>query len=90
MSKREKKPKDFCIFPNKYKKKSRHPDMMGWYIDANGEEHEIVAWAMEGRNGKFYAGKITPKEEAKAKYGKPNNPANKQTEDPIDDLPFGE
>lgn len=91
------KPLSIKIFPNKYKKKDKHPDYRGTIIDANGKEWDASLWKIHFKNqeGFFIAGQISDAEENKRKYAKKkqddkaaSQPASPPPNNDADDLPF--
>lgn len=75
----EQKPGDIVIFRNA-KATGNQPPYRGTLKGLNGEEFEIALWVKEGKNGKFFAGKVKLEED---------RPQQQNTPAPIDDdVPF--
>ena len=45
------------IFKNNKRQKDTHPEYTG-KINVEGKEYDISLWVKEGKNGKFFSGKI--------------------------------
>jgi len=45
------------IFKNNKKEKDTQPEYKGT-VNVDGKEYEISLWVKEGKNGKFFSGKI--------------------------------
>ena len=45
------------IFKNNKRQKDTHPEYTG-KINVEGKEYDISLWIKEGKNGKFFSGKI--------------------------------
>lgn len=50
------------IFANKNRKSDKSPSHRGT-AKLNGQELEIALWVKEGKGGRFFAGKIKPKQD---------------------------
>lgn len=79
------KPGDVSIFKNTKKEEGdRRPDYDGKGIDLNGNDFRIALWVKEGKNGKFFSGKLdkpyVPPAGAEASESKPEVKTN--------DIPF--
>ena len=85
MSDYEPKPGDVTIFKNRNKEPGdKRPDYDGKGIDLGGNDFRIALWIKEGKNGKFFSGKMEKpyvKEDALAEPDKKPEVAN-------DDIPF--
>jgi len=49
-----------ALFKNSYKKADNHPDYKG-SITINGVELDLAGWVKEGKNGKFFSLRASPK-----------------------------
>jgi len=75
------------IFKNDKKNGETHPDYKG-QINVNGQNFDIALWVKEGKNGKFFSGKISePYHKAEPPEGNFEAPPAK-LEDQTSDLPF--
>ena len=82
MSNFEHKPGSVSIFKNDFKKSDNHPDYRGKGKDLDGNEIEIALWVKDGKNGKFFSGKISlPREQAQSRQQEP--PQRDEFDDPI-------
>ena len=93
----EKKPGDFTLNKNKFKKDNeRAPDYKGEGIGLDGQPIEVAAWLKDGANGKFMSCQIKPKSERaqQPREEKPRQEPARKPNDPggfdnmEDDIPF--
>lgn len=89
MSDYKPKPGDITVFRNTKKTPNdNQPDYDGKGIDLNGNDVRIALWVKEGRNGKFFSGRLsTPRPPA----DQPMPPASASppaTGGGANDLPF--
>jgi len=89
----ELKENQVMIFKNDKKNGDSHPDYKG-QINVKGETLDIALWEKEGRNGKFFSGKISEpykkSEPPQGDFSKPPAKLDDQDNTPNnnDDLPF--
>lgn len=83
MSEYKRKPGDVVIFKNNYKDTDSKPDYTGTVLGLNDEDLEIALWVREGKNGKFFSGRM--QESYKKMDSKKPNPVNTNEDD---GLPF--
>lgn len=67
------------IFKNSKKTEEKHPDYKGECL-IEGKLKDVALWIKEGKNGKFFGGKISEKRT----QSENNTPAP----EPSDDIPF--
>jgi uncharacterized protein (DUF736 family) len=72
------------IFKNNKKENEKHPDYRGT-LNVDGKELEISLWIKEGKNGKFFSGKI---QEPYKKEEKELKSFSEKVQDNSGDLPF--
>jgi hypothetical protein len=83
MAKFEKQEGQGALFKNEDRKTDKHPQYKGDILIA-GTEYWLAGWIKEGKNGKFFSLKATPKTE-KSNEGIRRNPGP-QSEDDV--IPF--
>lgn len=81
----EKKEGYGALFKNTERNTDRHPEYRGDIL-IDGTEYWLAGWIKEGKNGKFFSLKATPKTEKIGKDGVRRNPGP-QSEDE-DTIPF--
>ena len=65
-------PSSWMLFRNKRKVKDADPEFTGQVCLPDGRQMQLLGWVKEGKNGKFFSGKLTdmpgPTEKAQKKY----------------------
>ena len=74
----------FVLFKNNQKRSENSPDYTG-KINVDGQELRLAAWLKEGKNGKFFSGKVSEFQQTQHEQEKSNG----YQKDGLDDgIPF--
>lgn len=89
MSDYKPKPGDITVFRNNKKQPGdNQPDYDGKGIDLNGNDVRIALWVKEGRNGKFFSGRLSTPRPAPNQQTPPAAASPPASSGGGDDLPF--